>query len=217
VGRSPTVHAPWWSPALKLGSVEEIPSALTRPFEDAFEVAGPDGATDRIASCTDYQRLRPLGYAPLDQTSFGALQEQAVRCQSLFVLQRGNASRNAELLILLGMPDLLSFLPASMAPADSNDERKRRAAAQAAGEGWSAYDTTLRLLKQHAQRAELAGATGKTQLELYAAGDFDGDGAQDALIKGLSFGDEGTWLEMRLWLVARPPGGRLRVVEELAL
>jgi hypothetical protein len=170
-----------------------------------------------MASCSDYQRLRPLGYAPLDQTSFGALQEQAVLCQSLLVLQRGEASRNAELLILLGMPDLLSLLPVDMAPASSNDERKLRAAAQAAGRGWSAYDTTLRLVQQSAQRAELAGTTGKTQLELYAAGDFDGDGAQEALIKGLSFGDEGTWFELRLWLVARAPHGQLRVAEELAL
>ena len=75
-----------------------------------------------MASCTDYQRLRPLGYAPLDQPSFGALQEQAARCQSLVVLQRGKPSRDAELFALLGRPELLSLLPAHMAPASSNDD-----------------------------------------------------------------------------------------------
>jgi hypothetical protein len=56
-----------------------------------------------------------------------------------------------------------------------------------------------------------------TRIELFAVGDFDGDGRQDAVVETTSHGDEGNWHEVGLWLLIQGGSGQLQVLREIEL
>jgi hypothetical protein len=196
----------WWSPQLALADLGAISAELDKPFDEPLEMV-KSGAPqpEPMAGCRDYLRLRPQGYEPTDPTAWGWMHELGARCQSLIVLQRVKPSRDDGLSSLLASADLLARLPAALAVAQSPDELKRRTSAARAGQTLNAYDPAAKIKEQSATNAVIESADMTTKLDLIARGDFNGDGAQDALIRSFSHGSEGSWFDQRLVLIG--PGG----------
>lgn len=98
------------------------------------------------------------------------------------------------------------------------EHRACAAPAQLALDAPAPYDPSARLSKQTPTTATITGADATTtELEVYAFGDFNRDGTQDALLRTLSHGAEGNWFEMHLWLATTGRDGDLALLEDVPL
>jgi hypothetical protein len=212
----------WWSPALELSSLAEIPAQLARPFPEPFPVARvtPGGGLEQgaVASCSDYFAKTGQGFQAVSDQDVAVLQAMGARCSALRLI---DVSR-FQVTISTPPYDLqrvgLDILPPSLGPQVSPTDRDARQAATKKGLSWKTFDPAARYSASTADRARIAGADWSVALELWATGDFDGSGADQLLVFTRATGTEGTWQESKLRILRRiSAGSRFVVLRELAL
>lgn len=216
----PHVGAPvWWSPGLGLRALDQLPARMQLEWADSLQVVRASDVSQSAVmnDCASYSRLRSLGYEPRDDQSFGVMQNYGAICRTLELLARAKPSTDAPLTHLLAAPDVVWRLPPMLGPKVSPVDVERRTAAAKAGLSWGELDPALAVEEQSDTRVKLSNAGEHTRIELLAAGDFDGDHRQDVLVQATSYGDEGSWAEIGLWLLGQQQAGPLRTLQKLEL
>jgi hypothetical protein len=217
-----SVRRVWWSPALELSSISEIPVQLARPFPEPFPVAivAPGGGLEQgaVVSCSDYFVKTVQGFQAVSDQDIAVLQATGARCSALRLI---GVSR-FQVAISTPPYDLqrvgLDTLPPVLGPQVSPTDRDARQAATKKGLSWKAFDPAARYTASSADRARIAGADWSVALELWATGDFDGSGGDQLLVFTRATGSEGSWQESKLRVLRRTSGGSpLVVLRELTL
>jgi hypothetical protein len=212
----------WWSSALELSSLVDLPRQIARPFPDPFPVAraapGAKTEQDTVSSCASYFAKSVQGFHAVSDQDFALLQAAGARCHALRLLADGGF-RVAMLAPPVDLRRLgLDALPAVLGPQVSPADRDARDVATRKGLSWRAFEPAARFEAGAADRARVSGADWSVVLELWATGDFEGRGTDQLLVFTQASGTEGSWQESKLRILGRSsPVSPFRVIRELKL
>jgi hypothetical protein len=210
----------WWSPSLKLASLHEIGPRLDRPFDAPIDVtvAGGGGPPQQATSCTTYFALRASGFEAATVVDTAALKLEGAACHTVRALATARPATRDSLRDFRLDDAALSQLPPSLGPQPSPTDLEGRRRATGAGKSWAAYDPRARLTATDATHARVTSGGSTTEIEILARADFDGNGTDDLLVSTVSYGNEGSWREVRLHMLTRAPGKSvLELAQEIAL
>ena len=198
----------WWSPTLELPSLANIAAEMQKPFMDTFPVSRrrqSTAETANISTCTDYFRLTGQGFHAESDQDIALLQMAGARCHALKILADagfvGSVPNPSTDWRALG----LESLPPALGPQVNPADRDERTAASAIGKTWKAAEPSARLTAEAPNRAEVVGQDWTVTLELWAVGDFVKAGRDQLLVFSRAKGTEGSWQEIELRLLDRPP------------
>jgi hypothetical protein len=200
-----------YSARLKISSPSDLDQRLQAPFAEGM--AHPAG----ISNCT--QLLTQRGRAAqtkVPEREFLAERSTMAECLILHELRIATAARSSYVDSLRWDEHALPLLPPQLAITISSEAN--HAAIEAAGRGrsWVDFDPSATASAQGPDKIIATGKGFSQQLILWGRGDFNGDGIEDLLVQSLDTLTEGTYRNIRLFvLTRRTPNGRLSVVSSL--
>ena len=213
----PSVDSIWWSPVLKLASVDAIPHELASPFDYPIDVTrrAQSDNVDRavMTSCATYLALRERGYEATSETDFAAMKMTGARCQALKILTTTTSQSRGRVARFSLSREALSDLPPALGPEPTPGATTRREGATQQGLSWSAVDPFATYTGRSPDSGVVSGPDWTTKLEILARADFTGDGAVDVLLRTVSYGTEGSWREIRLRVLSRHKDKPVLVIE----
>jgi hypothetical protein len=197
----------WLAPAIAVQAIDDV-------LPSRFEVRLKDGSTASLATCADVVRLD----ATITEESSGnnvngkAFQSARVRCQALDAVKTLQRARRS---LLPAAPEkrglaaaLKAAMPARLYLAISEDSEQEVRQAQARGLTLKQFrsETTFRQSAPDTVRIEVDDTV--QDVQLLARGDFNGDGAEDWLLRVDSRVVQGSYGSSSLWLVTRLKANR---------
>jgi hypothetical protein len=199
-----------------LDSRQAIDARLAQPFGDVFQ-GKAQGEKATIENCNDYLRLSTQSFQAEDNRAAGILHNDAVECVALAMLRSARVPGAALLPGFQMNAETLNRLPPELAPAVSNELIAREKAADAARGSWKTYAPNSKAVVQGPGRLSVSQTGWRTQLTLYARGDFSGKGNEELLLRADYHAQQGTYGNSKLFLLARgnPGTQRLRLVREV--
>jgi len=215
----------WWSPELRLNSLSEIDERLDEPFDDGpYEVTryqaekesltGKPAGVARMTNCASYLSLIKKGFVPAG-SEWTVLLERGASCNTLAALKVHRPANVSYLKTFRLDQSAPEILQPQCAAIISNDDMKSVAAAEGKGLSWKQYEPDQRA-NIEAGKLVVEGDGWKIKLELYARGDFDGDGIEDIILKKQSIMTEGTYHNIGLLILTRYREGEiLKVIREI--
>jgi hypothetical protein len=207
------VHNVWWTEELRLADLASIPERMQTPFEDKLEVYnGEHSAT--IANCADYLRYAPLHYEPRSDLELRVLRSWGTDCWALNALKEVAPAKIALLRDFRLDTAAPRYLPPELATALSKHESRAAQLADEQGLTWQQHQHNLKVLAT-TDTITVQNGPERTQLEIYARGDFNHDGIEDILIRDDSSIVGGTYSDSRLFLLTRTtPDARLKILKK---
>lgn len=201
----------WYSPRLQVNSPSDLDQRLHAPFAEG--AAHPAG----VSNCA--QLLERRGPAPQKHGSDREIQEQRSTMADCLVLQelRGaKPPRVSHLRELVWDEHVLPLLPPQLAITVSAESQRAAAVAANHGRTWTAVDPSITAATRTPGTLLVSGTGFREQLILWGRGDFTGDGLEDLLVESLDTLTEGTYRNIRLFVLTRKsPKGRLLLVRSL--
>ena len=201
----------WWTGKLQLSDLAQLPQRLNAPFEDKIPVS--KGSRSAVAgNCADYLLYVPQGFEPASDMEGRVLRSWGVDCDALKALEHVRAAKRSFLKGFVLNASALRSLPPEMSTSLSNDAAESAKRADAEGLSWAAFRRGAKA-EQQGDKLVIADGSTRTTLEIYARGDFNGDGLEDLLVRDDSSVVRGTYTDSRLFvLTRRSPAGRLSIV-----
>jgi hypothetical protein len=190
----------WRAPALGVQG-EDTAAALRAPFASPIPVLNTAQAAASAASCEDYFRLKAEGYEPVSDQDYKLWRSEGVRCQAIQRASSMRPARGDTAEAWLSDAELPRHVPATLGPSVSPDELAARKASEAQGQSWSDYAPGARVERQGDQAVVRESDT-SSQLRPLASGDLNGDGSPELLVEAVASGNEGTWVDIRLLVLA---------------
>lgn len=215
---APAVSPVWIAASLNL-QANDAATALKAPFEDAIPVVNSAKVAATASSCDDYFRLKAEGYGAVSEEDHSLWRSEGVRCETIKRSSAMRPGRGEPAKELLADARLPHHLPATVGPSVSPDELALRKASEAQGKSWSDYapGVSVELLDGVAVVRE---ADTMSRLRPLATGDVNGDGESELLLEAVCSGTEGSWVDIRLLVLApvtHADGTRVfRLVESVA-
>ncbi len=225
LAREPDSIPVWWSPDLKLASLEGISKRLNAPFQDGLPAelylqSGKDSAEAKamnlpvhatMGSCAGYFDLRAKHYwVPGPDAALMA--ERGASCQVLRMLKMARPARKTFLGPLSTIAGLPSLIPAIVLnPKDSGLKGKTLAQEEEIVRVGRGKFGTIKIYTAHSIR----------EVAILARADFDGDGYEDVLMESVTYGigpDDGAGSEINLCLLGRKKAaGPMYLIREFDL
>ena len=214
--------AVWWSPSLKLDSIDAASKRLAEPFAYPYDVVAPakGSATQQevVTNCSTYFKLRPQGFEPMSQPDLAAMKLEGASCEAIRALRSVRPASKGDTKSVVRDSSALSLLPPDLGPEEMPAERQRRESATRQGLARAAVDPRATVTSLDSTSIRVQSDAWRTDVVILGRGDFDGDGSDDLLLQPVSSAREGSWREVRLRLLSRQNGSPvLRVIREFAL
>ena len=206
-----------WTPALTLNSLEDIDQRLAAPLEYPLDVSRFAGKMERttITNCLSYFDLTQQGFESTPLTYQLAL---GADCHALKALRQAVPARQTHLAGFHLTEKVINDLPPELSLIISKDDARKVAAAHKKGLSWRQFQPITQVTLENDHTVLVAGQGWRVRLELYAFGDFNGDGMEDILVKTQGWLTEGTYQATRLLTLTRThDSGRLHLVTEYNL
>ena len=207
-----------WSPLLKLENRKEIDQRLSQPFGDVFQgTVGGNSAT--ISNCTEFLKISGKGFHAADNMQATVLHNDGVDCVALNMLRTAKAPRRHLLPGFEINSDSLRVLPPELSPGVSWEMIAKAKAAGEAGSSWKTYVPDANAVAIGENQISVSQADWKTQVTLYARGDFSGRGNEEVLVRCDYAATKGTFRNSQLFLLAHGSNGaeRLRLVRMISV
>ncbi len=206
---------------LLISSPTEAPEALAREWSHVLELRDgrlPQRSDREIERCTEAEGV---ALEDLDVTATIELQParaRLLRCRALKKVTQARPSRVSHVRDLFSTKALGNVLPADLAPTFAPGEDEERSRAGREGRTWSSVDRKVRFEadpdRKETLRVQGNGVSGI--LALWALGDFNGDGIEDAVVDRSMSPEGGSAVDMTTFLLTRTrPGGVLTVLERM--
>ncbi len=177
----------------------------------------PERHVRRVATCADLSGLVEDDFVPGPEWERYNFREQSILCRVLEAVMAARPARVDHVRELVNAEDPGDLLPASVAPPALPAQAGRAATS------WHAVDPTLKLDREGARpgyREWLAHGAYNGRVTWWAAGDFDGDGFEDAVLfvnlspaPGGDGGAGATTFMRAVVLTRRQAGGPVTVVK----
>ncbi|MFP2928916.1 hypothetical protein ACLESO_27705 [Pyxidicoccus sp. 3LG] len=206
---------------LLISSPEEAPEALTRQWGYVLELREgrlPQRADREIDRCTETDGVGLEDLDVVRTIDLYPAQARLIRCRALKRVTEARPSRVSHVRDLFSTKVLGKVLPADFAPAFSEAEAEKHAQAGREGRTWSDVDPKVRFERDpdHAQTLRVRGHQVEGVLELWALGDFNGDGLEDVMLDRSMGPKGGSATDMATFLLTRTqPGGVLTILERM--
>jgi hypothetical protein len=203
----------WWAKELNLVNLSDIDAALGKPFDERVNVVSGSNRAS-VGNCAEYLKYSDQGYKPASDFELRVLESLGADCRALALLKNAAPAKVSYLADFRLDKSAPAQLPAQFAVSVSPQEVRSAAAAERAGKSWQQYQPELKLNEgSTGLRVEAGGM--RSDLQLYARGDFNGDGIEDLLIRDDFAALQGTYAGTRLFLLTRRSGQRvLEVLKE---
>jgi hypothetical protein len=218
-----------WSASLGLPSLDQLERRQRRPLWDTdgillahkWRFAGSGRAPEPIyprpiVSCADYWQTDHALYRTASQSDHNLLAVFAAACTALRALGRAKPSRASFVAAFRLGAAAADFLPAAVALGRHPTERREIAEAGAAGLSWRQFHAARGSLLRAVRRAgdddgggiaEYDWTRGKSRLEILGHGDFNGDGAEDILLRVSQWPGYGHTAKSKVLLLTRHSPG----------
>lgn len=164
-----------------LTTVSELPNEWKAPWRNGgFSLkAGkqPDRKVRRVATCAELAGVADDDFVLGPEWERYNFREQSILCRVMAAVMAARAARSDYVQDLVASDDPGSLLPATIAPVPATADRPEAS--------WRAADPTLRFDRDGARPGYhelLAHGAYNGRVTWWAAGDFDGDGFQDAVL-----------------------------------
>jgi hypothetical protein len=206
-----------WTSALALNSLEEIDQRLATPWEYPLDVSRFSGKLEKavIANCLSYFDLTRQGF---ESTPFTYQLVLGADCHALRALSQAVSAQRTHLAGLQLDEKVINDLPPDLSLVLSKDDARKVAAAHKEGRSWREFQPITRVTRENSHTMLVEGHGWKVRMEIYAFGDFNGDGVEDILVKTHGWLTEGTYAATRLLVLTRfQDSGRLHLVTEYNL
>jgi hypothetical protein len=196
---------------LNASSQSELNRRLSAAFTEG--TAHPDG----VNNCSDWlARRRRLPASEATGPDAQAQKSTLVDCLVLQELRSAAAARSSHVADLNWDEHLMPLLPPQLAITVSDEAVRAAKAAAARGRAWADVDKTATASADGSDRIVVKGDGFVERLILWGRGDFNRDGRQDLLVQSVDRLTEGTYRNMRLFvLTRRNANGKLSVVRQL--
>jgi hypothetical protein len=203
----------WWAQEMNLVNQADIDQAIKKPLDERVTVVSGSNQA-QVGNCVDYLKYSDAGYKADSDFQMRTLESLGADCRALALLDEAAPAKFSYLQDFRLDKSSLAVLPAQFAVTASNEELQTQAAAARASKSWLQYQPQLKAeVAKGALTVEAAGM--RSDLRLYARGDFNGDGVEDLLIREDYAAIGGTYGGSRLFLLTRGRGERvLQVLKE---
>ncbi len=204
-------HPVWFSSRLKASTQAELGRRLNSPFpEGAEHPAGVNNCAEWLAKGTGAVGGEAAG--PDAQAQKTSLAE----CLVLRALRDATAARLSSVADLKWDEGALAVLPPELAINVSDESIGAAKAASVRGQSWAELDRGAAASAGGQDQILVKGDGFSEKLILWGRGDFDRDGRQDLLVQTLDTLTEGSYRNIRLFVLTRKTAkARLSVVKEL--
>ncbi len=190
-----------WSPSLGLGALDDLERRREEPLWDAagillarkWRYVGEGQASEpveprRIVSCSDYWAVDLARLNTRSQSDHNLLGEFAADCSALKALGLAKPATESFVSDFSLDERAVDVLPAAVAIAIGPVERREIEDADAKGWSWRQWHESRAsgLVAVHEAAdgsATFEWARGKSRMEIHAWGDFNGDGAEDLMLR----------------------------------
>jgi hypothetical protein len=180
---------------------------LRAPFSEG--TAHPAG----VSNCV--QLLAPRGRALQAKASGREFQEERSTLADCLVLQELSTAKPARSSYLHDLPwdaHILPLLPPQLAITVSKEMEHAASDAASRGKNWLNFDPSATARANGPDRIIVTGKGFRQQLILWGRGDFNADGIEDLLVESLDTLTEGTYRNIRLFVLTRKtPTGELSI------
>jgi hypothetical protein len=202
----------WYNPDLGVYSRAQLAKRLAAPFPEGE--AHPDG----VSNCLQLLKGNSDAKTGSPDRLSAEMRSTMAECMVLQQLHRARPARVSYGKDLAWDANLLSLLPPQMAIAVSAESKSAAEAAAAKGESWAQFDLSASAAAGTKGPNEIV-VTGNgfsERLILWGRGDFTGDGKDDLLVESLDTLTEGSYRNVRLFVLRRGDANEgLKVVREL--
>lgn len=205
----------WWSSSLRLRTIADIGKALSAPLPDEFPVR-VDGSESSIRTCRDFLGIATKAFDTEDDADWNAIWHQGIRCLALDWLGKAKAATRT----FIGEFDWskieLSDLPPELGLPISPEQTRSVKKAGAACKSLHDVEPSARITRRKDDEITVRGAGWSGTITLLGRGDFDGDGAEDLMVKRTGGVQRGTAVQSSLFLLTKTPEhGCLHVVRQV--
>jgi hypothetical protein len=207
-------------PGLGIAQASEARAALSRRWEDAWEIAEgklPGHKPRSLQRCSDLAGVHPDDVATDTDNDYHVVLHQFLTCKAWEIVARAKPARFSHVQEVWRMSELAAVLPASLEPALSSDEGANVGQATKAGQSWRQYNNTVETKRDSGLLDDIRffGNDLVGYLQWLAAGDFDDDGQEDLLLLRVGGPESGTAAVAELFVLTRSkPDVPLRVVRQ---
>ena len=207
---TPAASPVTWSKSLGLKSLADLDARLRAPWEERLTVSSA-GKKTSVRNCADFLSLK--SFRALNDQQEMQLRLNAIECWALDAIGTAKPAGAADEFRLT--PDGgIKWLPAELGPVVSNEDAKAVQAAAAGGKSWLDYDSGIKAAAGDEGELNVTSHAYLTQLAELARGDFSGRGVQEILIRATSAATEGTWRDVRLFVIGREGSQRVFTVRK---
>ena len=212
-GQAMTAEDVWWTPKLHVSSLSSIAERMQVPFEDKVAVHKGE-ASAMITNCADYLTYAPQHYEPGSDLELRVLRSWGTDCRALDALKEAVPAKRSFMRGFRLDAKALEYLPPQLSGAVSSEEIRRAEEAGKRGLSWRQYQRNSRTEGEGDHMTVVNGPT-RTELEIYARGDFNHDGTEDMLLREDTSITGGTYSDSRLFLLTRSaPNAKLKIVKK---
>lgn len=209
-----TLYPIQWNSKLRLSSLADVDKRLTESFDDGpFNVRRFPSQEDLvhkknaevtiITNCENYLDLTKRGFQSPTDMEWRVLLLRGAECYSLAALKTAAPARSTYLKSFRLDGSAPDFLPPSSGAVITPDDVRGVSAAEVKELSWKQYEPKMQIRHEEAGVLIVEGEGWRSQLEIYARGDFNEDGVEDLLLKKESIMKEGTYHSTRLLLLTR--------------
>ena len=194
--------AVWWSPALELKSLRDVDARLAAPFPDAVDMAREREVIE-AGNCRALLDLRAKGYEPAGG-SLGYTRERhhGAVCTALVALKSAAPAKTSHLSDFRLSSRSPEVLPPILAASFVHSGDAAALKAEAQGTSWRDYEPRL-AARTDGDELVVSGGTWEVRVQVYARGDFNGDGLDDLLVRAAESATGGSYAAARLVLLTR--------------
>ena len=211
----------WWSPTLKLESLNKIDERLKRRFWPAeygglpmYRIVAGNEIRVEVENCVSLERRRAEGYDGVGNNNHKLAVYHTAWCDALRVLQDAKPTKVSYLRNFVMDADSVDYLPAFLNLFGSCHWMCLRYRANEEGVplGRLEPEFDVEVVNQHEIKGQRDYST--FSVEIVARADFDGDELDDLLVIADAGATEGTGGTTRLFLLGRQSSdGILRVLD----
>lgn len=201
----------WLSPLFELESIDKIDERMNREFFPGGEgiplVKGEWPGDDETLTnnCVSYEKLYNEGYYARTNYTLKILQFHTAICHALELLASAKPARTSFVSTFKFDRKAVTFLPAMITSAGSNDYACRQFVANERRISWSDFSTyefeEIEVVNDYEMNTKTIGE--HVSLQILARADFNNDGLEDIMVRVHQNAVGGTWGSTGITLITR--------------